>query len=54
MKGVSRPKIRRSWGNIKPYTKVKESKKVYDRKKEPKGSEYNKDITKHEQTFLCG
>lgn len=27
-------KSRGTWGDIKPVTKVKESKKVYDRKKE--------------------
>ena len=26
-------KVRRSWGNIKPATKVKESDKIYTRKK---------------------
>jgi len=48
MKGVSRPKIRRNWGPIKPYTKVKPSNKVYDRKKKVS----HEDVSKYGQLFI--
>ena len=31
MKGQGRPKIRRNWGAIKPYEKIKQNDKLYDR-----------------------
>jgi hypothetical protein len=35
MKGNPKPiKIRKSWGNVKPITKIKDSDKFYDRSQE--------------------
>ena len=28
------PKIRRTWGDVKPWTKIKPSDKIYNRKKD--------------------
>jgi hypothetical protein len=55
MKGCSRPKIRRSWGPLKPYTKVEENTKKYDRKRDKKVDyDFSKNIDEHEQPFLKG
>ena len=38
---MKKPRVRRTWGTLKPTTRVKQSKKVYKRKKIVVGDEWH-------------